>query len=95
MPQANSTTSMPRCTEPMASGSVLPCSSVTIDASSFWCFFIRFRNSCITRARRSGGVSRHAGRAVPAASTARFIILESEKTTLRVTCPVAGLNTSP
>ena len=26
MPQANSTTSMPRCTEPIASGSVLPCS---------------------------------------------------------------------
>ncbi len=32
MPQANSTTSMPRCTEPIASSSVLPCSSVTIAA---------------------------------------------------------------
>jgi hypothetical protein len=30
MPQANSTTSMPRCTEPIASASTLPCSSVTI-----------------------------------------------------------------
>jgi hypothetical protein len=36
MPQANSTTSIPRCTEPMASGSVLPCSSVTMRARSFW-----------------------------------------------------------
>ena len=35
MPQANSTTSMPRCTEPIASGSVLPCSWVTRIASSF------------------------------------------------------------
>jgi hypothetical protein len=35
MPQANSTTSMPRCTEPIASGEVLPCSSVTIPARSF------------------------------------------------------------
>ncbi len=35
MPQANSTTSMPRCTEPIASGSVLPCSSLTIRASVF------------------------------------------------------------
>ena len=33
MPQANSTTSMPRCTEPIASGRVLPCSSVTSRAS--------------------------------------------------------------
>ena len=30
VPQANSTTSMPRCTEPIASGNVLPCSSVMI-----------------------------------------------------------------
>ena len=35
IPQANSTTSMPRCTEPIASGSVLPCSAVTSAASSF------------------------------------------------------------
>ena len=36
MPQANSTTSMPRCTEPIASASALPCSSVTISARAFW-----------------------------------------------------------
>ena len=35
MPQANSTTSMPRCTLPSASASVLPCSSEASRASSF------------------------------------------------------------
>ena len=34
MPQANSTTSMPRVTEPLASASVLPCSALTRSASS-------------------------------------------------------------
>ncbi len=34
MPQANSTTSSPRCTSPSASDSTLPCSAVTIAASS-------------------------------------------------------------
>src|SRR5205814_10031617 len=35
MPQANSTTSRPRCTSPRASDSTLPCSSETIPARSF------------------------------------------------------------
>ena len=34
MPQANSTTSSPRCTSPSASDSTLPCSAVMIAASS-------------------------------------------------------------
>ena len=70
MPHANSTTSMPRCTEPIASGSVLPCSEVTSAASARWFFFSNSRNACMTRARRIGGVSRHAGSACVAACTA-------------------------
>jgi len=49
----------------------------------------------MTRARRSGGVSRHAGNAAAAAATAESIRFLSEKTTRLVTYPVAGLNTSP
>jgi len=80
MPQANSTTSIPRCTEPIASGSVLPCSSVTIAASAFWFFFKRLRNSCITRALRNGGVSRQAGSAAPADFTAEVSRLRATYT---------------
>ena len=61
MPQANSTTSIPRCTEPIASGSVLPCSSVTMRASACCSCWRSCRNRCITRARRRGGASRHSG----------------------------------
>jgi hypothetical protein len=49
----------------------------------------------MTRARRSGGVSRQAGAAALAAFTAASTIDASENTTRLVTCPVAGLNTSP
>src|SRR5258706_469274 len=95
MPQANSTTSMPRWTEPIASGSVLPCSSVTRRASSFWFACRSCRNFCITRARRSGGVSRHSGNAAVAAFTAESTIAASANGTRFVTWPVAGLNASP
>src|SRR5437016_5832649 len=95
MPQANSTTSMPRCTEPIASGSVLPCSSVTRRASVFWSRCSSWRNFCMTRARRSGGVSRHSGNAAVAALTAESTSEASAYTTRFVTWPVAGLNTSP
>src|SRR5882672_1703317 len=95
MPQANSTTSMPRCTEPIASGSVLPCSSVTMRASCFWFACRSCRNFCMTRARRSGGVSRHSGKAAAAAFTAESTMPASAYTTRFVTWPVAGLNTSP
>ena len=70
MPQANSTTSRPRCTSPSASDSTLPCSAVMIAESS-----LRSRSSSsfslnITRARRSGGVAAQAGHAAAAAATA-------------------------
>src|SRR3989442_8628521 len=95
MPQANSTTSMPRCPEPIASGSVLPCSSVTMRASVFWSRCSSWRNFCMTRARRSGGVSRHSENAAVAALTAESTMPESAYPTRFVTWPVAGLNTSP
>ena len=95
MPQANSTTSSPRCTEPMASESVFPCSSVTSRASSCWLDCISCRNLCITRARRRGGVSRHAGYAAAAAFTAASTSAALQNGTRRVTAPVAGLVTPP
>src|SRR5688572_6590312 len=95
MPQANSTTSMPRCTEPIASGSVLPCSSVTSPASSFWLACRSCRNFCITRARRRGGVSRHPGKAAVAALTAASMSAALQSGTRRATLPVAGFITSP
>src|SRR5438094_2181053 len=95
MPQANSTTSMPRCTEPIASGSVLPCSSVTMRASAFCSRWSSCKNFCRMRARRSGGVSRQAGNAAVAALTAASTMPASAYTTRFVTWPVAGLNTSP
>ena len=49
----------------------------------------------MTRARRRIEASRHSGSAALAALTAASIMPASEKTTLFVTCPVAGLYTSP
>ena len=90
-PQANSMTSMPRCTDPIASGSVLPCSAVTSSASTFWLSCMSCRNFCITRARRSGGASRQAGSAAVAACTAESTAAASAYGTCLVTSPVAGL----
>ena len=70
MPQANSTTSIPRVTEPRASSRVLPCSHDTMRAissrwsrSSIW-------NRNRTRARAGGAVAAHPGKAARAAATA-------------------------
>jgi hypothetical protein len=78
MPQANSTTSMPRCTEPIASGSVLPCSAVMRRAMSIWLACSSARNFCITRARRRIETSRHSGYAALAAFTAASIAAASQ-----------------
>src|SRR5262245_19323074 len=94
-PQANSTTSIPRCTEPIASGNVLPCSSVTIRASAFWFSCRSWRNRCITRARRKAGASRQAGNAAWAAFTAASMSALLQNGTRFVTAPSAGLVTSP
>ena len=95
MPQANSTTSSPRCTSPSASDSTLPCSAVMIADISR-----RSRSSSsfslnITRARRSGGVLAQAGQAALAAATAVSTSDALAMATRALTSPEAGLNTSP
>ena len=95
MPQANSTTSRPRCTSPSASDSTLPCSAVMIAESSR-----RSRSSSsfslnMTRARRSGGVAAQAGQAAAAAAAALFTSAVSASATRPETSPAAGLYTSP
>src|SRR5262245_43940095 len=45
----------------------------------------------MTRARRSGGVSRHAGRAADAALTAASMSAALQNGTVRIPAPVAGL----
>ena len=94
-PVANSITSMPRVTEPSASSSVLPCSSVTIFARSFLLASISSRKRISTRARRSGGDARQSGSAFAAAATAASTSAALASGTWRMTSPVAGLVTSP
>ena len=69
-PHATSTHSMPRRTLPRASSSVLPCSVVTMRAISSKCSSRSCLNLNIVRARATGGVSLHPGKAAVAASTA-------------------------
>ena len=95
MPQANSTTSNPRCTSPSASDSTLPCCSVMMALIS-----LRSRSSNsfslnMTRARRSGGVLAQAGHAAAAAATALFTSSAPANATRADNSPEAGLNTSP
>ncbi len=90
IPQANSTTSRPRVTEPFASESTFPCSEVTIAASASRFFSMRSLNRKRTRARRSGGVAAHAGKARAAAATALETSSAEAKATFALTCPVAG-----
>ena len=94
-PQANSTTSIPRCTDPIASGKVFPCSSVTSRASVCWSCCSSWRKRCMTRARRSAGASRHPGYAACAAFTAASMSAALQNGTRLTTLPVAGLVTSP
>ncbi len=94
MPVANSTTSSPRTTSPLASSKTLPCSRVISRASASWFFSSSSLNLNITRARRSAGVSAQAGNAAFAACTAASTVDASPRRTRPVTSPVAGLNTS-
>ena len=69
-PVANSTTSRPRVTSPIASSCTLPCSLVMSAASASWFCSQSSRNFAMMRARRSGGVAAHAGNAAFAAAIA-------------------------
>jgi hypothetical protein len=90
MPQATSTTSMPRWTSPAASGTTLPCSAAMISASSWRWRWSRARNANITRARFTTGVPRHAGKAARAARTAASTSSPVAKATWALCRPVAG-----
>ncbi len=95
MPQANSTTSSPRVSEPMESDSTLPCSAVTRRQISSAFFSISALNRNITRARRTGGVAAQAGRAFAAAAMAVPNSCAEASGTRAVALPLAGSNTSP
>ncbi|MNL24466.1 hypothetical protein D3C87_1459000 [compost metagenome] len=94
MPQANSTTSIPRVTSPLASENTLPCSRVISAARSSWCLSSSSLNLNRMRARRSGASSDHAGNAALAAATAAPTSSALPSATRAATSPVAGLNTS-
>jgi hypothetical protein len=90
MPQACSTFSMPRRTEPRDSSSVLPFSRVTIVASSSkWASSRPFRANR-QRARTTGGVARQRGNAASAACTAASTSVAPESGTRPNRSPVAG-----
>ena len=94
MPQANSTTSMPRAISPLASSKVLPCCEEISVASSSRLDLIRSRKLNITCARRAGGVLAHPGSAAAAAATALPTSAALASGTAVMAAPVAGLNTS-
>src|SRR5258706_14598236 len=94
MPQANSTPSMPRCTEARASTSVLPCSRVTSRASSSNRWLSNSRKRKSTRQRSTTGVADQAGSAAAAARTTSSTSALSARGTVAMTWPVEGLKTS-
>ena len=95
MPQANSTTSMPRTTSPLASASVLPCSELTRSASSSICCSSRSLSLNMMRARRSGVTAAHLGRASRAACTAASTSAALANATRPDFSPTDGLKMSP
>ncbi len=95
MPQANSTTSRPRWTEPFASESTLPCSEATSSANSSMCFSTSSLKRNITRARVTGEVSDQPAKASFALAITRSTSAFEASGTLAASAPVVGLNTSP
>ena len=94
MPQANSTTSWPRATSPLASESTLPCSLVMIAASSPLRAFSSSRNAKRTWVRLASEVSRQPGNAAAAPATIAFTSSSDAMASWALTSPVAGLVTS-
>ena len=90
-PQAYSTVSMPRVTPTNASAKVLPWSRVMSAASSSRCFQASSRKANRTWLRAMSGMSRQAGKASFAASTARSTSVLPPRGTRAMTSPVAGL----
>ena len=88
---ANSTTSMPRVSSPLASERTLPCSAVIAAAMRSASRSSRARNLFRIRARRSGGVAAQAGKAFSAACTAASTSRALASGTSPVCSPVVGL----
>ncbi len=93
-PMQNSATSRPRCTSPLASGMVLPCSRDSASASLSMSRLSSVTNFIITRARRCGLVAPHATCARAALATASSSSAAEARATRACTSPVAGLKTS-
>ena len=91
MPQANSTTSRPRATSPAASDATLPCSALISAAMSACRARTSSRNANMTPARLTSEVARQPGNAPAAAWTAALTSAADAKSTVPLTCPVAGL----
>src|SRR5690606_20289488 len=93
-PQAYSTFSIPRCSSPMASWAILPCSSpIRRQISSA----LRSSNSLkrnMILARLSGGVLRQAGYAASDAATVALTVVLLASATCFDASPVDGLKTS-
>ena len=94
-PQANSTTSRPRCTSPRASASVLPCSAVITLARSPARSARSSRKRNSTFPRLVSDMALHAAKPAVAAATPRSTSAVLANATRRVTAPVAGSVTSP
>ena len=90
IPQANSTTSMPRVSSPNASDHTLPCSLTIIPASSSTCCSSSILKLNSTRARRSGVVRDQLSKASRATWIASETSCAVESVTSRTTSPVAG-----
>ncbi len=90
MPQAYSTTSIPRCNSPAASLNTLPCSLLMMRQISSACCSSNSRKRNMMRARRAGGVAAQPGNAALAAEMASFTVAESAIATRLAGAPSAG-----
>src|SRR5690348_1108664 len=93
MPQANSTTSRPRCTSPAASESTLPCSSETISASSLVRALTSSRKVNSTFVRCESDDCDHDSNAAAAVCTASLTSSVAASSTSACCSPVAGFHT--
>src|SRR6266704_4222814 len=95
MPQANSTTSRPRCTSPRASETTLPCSSEMTSARSFTRALTSSRKANMILVRLDRDACDHSSNAAFAVRTASSTSAVEASATCACCAPVAGLNTGP
>src|SRR2546423_7163370 len=95
MPQANSTTSRPRCTSPRASESTLPCSWEMMRARSLTRALTSSRNANMTLVRVDSDACDHSSNAAFAVRTASSTSAAGARAPRACCSPVAGLNPGP